>query len=98
MKKLRAGIVGATGMVGQRLITLLHDHPYFEISVLAASPRSAGQTYAEATSGRWRMTAPCPDDVAEMTVFDASHVEEVAGSCDFIFCAVDMDKSATREL
>ena len=98
MKKLRAGIVGATGMVGQRLVTLLYDHPYFEIAALAASPRSAGRTYAEATSGRWRMTTPCPERIASMTVLDASRVEDVAGMCDFVFCAVDMDKSATRAL
>ena len=98
MKKLRAGIVGATGMVGQRFVTLLADHPYFEISVLAASARSAGRTYAEATSGRWRMTTPCPDAVASMTVLDAANVGEVADRCDFVFCAVDMDKAATRAL
>ena len=98
MKKLRAGIVGATGMVGQRFVTLLADHPYFEISVLAASARSAGRTYAEATSGRWRMTTPCPDSVANMTVLDAANVDEVADRCDFVFCAVDMDKAATRAL
>ncbi len=98
MKKIRAGIVGATGMVGQRFVTLLADHPYFEISVLAASARSAGRTYAEATSGRWRMTTPCPDAVANLTVLDAANVNEVADRCDFVFCAVDMDKAATRAL
>ena len=98
MKKLRAGIVGATGMVGQRFITLLADHPYFEISVLAASARSAGRTYREATSGRWRMATPCPDFVADMTVLDAADVNAVTERCDFVFCAVDMDKAATRAL
>ena len=98
MKKLRAGIVGATGMVGQRFITLLENHPYFEISVLAASPRSAGKTYAEAVGPRWRMTTPMPESVAAMTVLDASDVDAVSDACDFIFCAVDMDKAATRAL
>ena len=98
MKKLRAGIVGATGMVGQRFITLLHEHPYFEISVLAASERSAGKTYAEAVGGRWRMSTPLPDDVAAMTVENAAHGARVADMCDFIFCAVDMDKAAARAL
>ncbi len=98
MKKLRAGIVGATGMVGQRFVTLISSHPYFEISVLAASPRSAGKTYAEAVGGRWRMSTPMPEDVAGMTVLDASDVDAVSDACDFIFCAVDMDKEATRLL
>ena len=98
MKKLRAGIVGATGMVGQRFITLLNDHPYFEISALAASPRSAGLPYSEAVTGRWRMTGQMPETVAAMTVLDASDVDKVSELCDFIFCAVDMDKEATRAL
>ncbi len=98
MKKLRAGIVGATGMVGQRFITLLSEHPYFEISVLAASQNSAGKTYAEAVGRRWRMNTPIPESVAGMTVLDASDANLVADACDFIFCAVDMDKEATRAL
>lgn len=98
MKKLRAGIVGATGMVGQRFITLLENHPYFEISVLAASPRSAGKTYLEAVGTRWKMSTPMPESVANMTVLDASRVNDVAELCDFIFCAVDMKKDEIREL
>ncbi len=98
MNKLRAGIVGATGMVGQRLITLLSNHPYFEISALAASPRSAGKSYSEAVGQRWRMTSACPDSIAAITVLDASDVKTVSEKCDFIFCAVDMDKAATRTL
>ena len=99
MKKLRAGIVGATGMVGQRFITLLHDHPYFEISVLAASPRSAGKTYAEAVGSRWRMSTPMPEAVASMTVLDAANVDDVSDACDFILCAIDdRDADATRAL
>ena len=70
--KLKAGIIGATGMVGQRFITLLQDHPYFEIAGLAASGRSAGKTYREAVAGRWKLDLPCPDAVLDMTVSDAS--------------------------
>ncbi len=98
MNKLRAGIVGATGMVGQRFITLLENHPYFDISVLAASPRSAGKTYREAVGSRWRMTTPMPESVGDMIVLDASCVEDVAAKCDFIFCAVDMKKAEVLEL
>ncbi len=98
MKKLHVGIVGATGMVGQRFITLLSDHPYFEISVLAASQRSAGKTYAEAVGPRWRMSEPIPESVASMKVLNAAEVDSVSDLCDFIFCAVDMDKDATRSL
>ena len=70
-QKLRAGIVGATGMVGQRFITLLENHPYFEISALAASPRSAGKTYEEALGGRWKLEAKLPESVKDMVVIDA---------------------------
>ncbi len=98
MKKLRAGIVGATGMVGQRFITLLENHPYFEISVLAASPRSAGKSYREAVGSRWKMATPMPEHVGDMTVYDASNVSEVSELCDFIFCAVDMKKAEVLAL
>lgn len=98
MKKIRAGIVGATGMVGQRFITLLENHPYFEISVLAASPRSAGKPYADAVCGRWKMTSPMPECVRNMTVYDASDVDTVSSMCDFIFCAVDLSKNEVRAL
>lgn len=98
MTKLKAGIIGATGMVGQRLITLLSDHPYFEISVLAASASSAGKSYAEAVGGRWKMTSPLPDAAADMRVYDAADADTVAGMCDFVFCAVNMGKEETRAL
>ncbi len=97
-KKYRVGIIGATGMVGQRLITLLNKHPWFEIAVLAASGRSAGQSYAKAVEGRWAFTWPIPEKVAEMPVYDAAEVEKVSSLCDFVFCAVNMDKAATRAL
>ena len=98
MKKYRAGIIGATGMVGQRFISLLADHPWFEISVLAASGRSAGKTYREAVAGRWAFSWPIPEKAADMIVMDAAQVDQVARQCDFVFCATAMDKKATREL
>ncbi|MCL1858962.1 MAG: aspartate-semialdehyde dehydrogenase [Oscillospiraceae bacterium] len=88
--KINAGIIGATGMVGQRFITLLDKHPYFNISVLAASPKSAGKKFSEAVEGRWKIPVPMPEQVKDMTVFDASDVEKVSGMCDFVFCAVEM--------
>lgn len=97
-KKIRAGIVGATGMVGQRFVVLLENHPWFEIAVLAASPRSAGKTYASLMQQRWMMEKPVPEKAAQMVIMDASKVDEVAAQVDMIFCAVDMDKQATRAL
>ena len=93
MKKLKVGIIGATGMVGQRFITILNNHPYFEIAMLIAGPRSAGKTYAEATEGRWKMPEPCPEHIAKMTVVSSEEVELVAKSVDFVFCAVNMSKA-----
>ena len=95
MNKLKVGIIGATGMVGQRFITLLHDHPYFEIKMLIAGPRSAGKSYAEAVDGRWKMATPIPADIAEMTVVSSDEVEYVAANVDFVFCAVNMPKADT---
>ena len=97
MKK-RVGIVGATGMVGQRFITLLNDHPYFEITALAASSRSAGKSYCDAVGERWKMTSPIPQKVADMTVFDAYDIESMRQLVDFVFCAVDMKKDEIRAL
>ncbi len=98
MEKLKVGIIGATGMVGQRFITLLHDHPYFEIKMLIAGPRSAGKSYAEAVEGRWKMQTPCPADIAAMTVVSSDEVEYVAKNVDFVFCAVNMPKADTLAL
>ena len=98
MKKYRVGIIGATGMVGQRFISLLENHPWFEITVLAASGRSAGKPYQEAVAGRWAFSWPIPENVKHMPVMDAADVENVSALCDFVFCAVAMDKKATREL
>ena len=96
--KLKAGIIGATGMVGQRFITLLAEHPYFEIAALAASPRSAGKTYEEALGGRWKLKTEMPACVKSMVVMDASDVASVAAKVDFVFCAVDMKKDEIRAL
>ncbi len=93
MKEFKVGIIGATGMVGQRFITLLADHPWFKIKVLAASARSAGKTYEEALNGRWAMTTEMPASVQKMIVKDATaQMEEIASEVDFVFCAVDMKK------
>ncbi|MBQ2715182.1 MAG: aspartate-semialdehyde dehydrogenase [Clostridia bacterium] len=97
-QKLRAGIVGATGMVGQRFITLLENHPYFEITALAASPRSAGKTYEEALGGRWKLQTPMPESVRNMIVIDASKLDVMAEKVDFVFCAVDMKKDEIKAL
>ena len=93
------GIIGATGMVGQRFITLLKDHPWYTIKVLAASPRSAGKPYKEAVGKKWAMDEEIPASVADMTVMDATgDVEKIAGLVDFVFCAVDMKKDEIKAL
>lgn len=97
-RKLKVGILGATGMVGQRFITILAEHPWFEITALAASPRSAGKTYQEAVGSRWKMEVPMPEKVAGMTVMDVTQIEQVAGAVDFVFSAVDMSKEEIRSI
>ena len=98
MRKLKVGIIGATGMVGQRFITLLANHPYFEIAALAAGPRSSGRSYREAVAGRWKLSCPCPEEVLDMPVLDASDVAAVGRLVDFVFCAVNLPKSETLAL
>ena len=99
MKEYRVGIIGATGMVGQRFLTLLEDHPWFHVTALAASPRSAGKPYAEAVEGRWAMPAPVPAFAKGMTVLDAvADVDKIASEVDFVFCAVNMKKDEIRAL
>ncbi|MCR4616196.1 MAG: aspartate-semialdehyde dehydrogenase [Clostridiales bacterium] len=94
MKKYKVGIIGATGMVGQRFATLLENHPWFDVVVVAASPRSAGLKYKDAVGKRWCMDTPIPADMAELTVMDAAgDIEKIASMVDFVFCAVDMKKS-----
>ena len=98
MKQFKVGVVGATGMVGQRFVTLLENHPWFHVTALAASARSAGKTYEEAVGGHWMMSSPMPKAVKKMVVLDASHVEEVAAQVDFVFCAVNMKKDEIKAL
>lgn len=99
MKQYQVGVIGATGMVGQRFITLLQNHPWFRIAALAASASSAGKPYAEAVRGRWAMKTPIPETAAGMTVLDASaDLETLAQKVDFVFCAVNMKKEETRAL
>ena len=99
MKKYNVGIIGATGMVGQRFATLLADHPWFNVKTLAASGRSAGKTYEEALGGRWAMKTPLPENLKDMIVLDAvADMEKVAASVDFVFCAVDMKKDEIKSL
>ena len=97
-RKWRVAVVGATGMVGQRFVSLLADHPWFEIAVVAASARSAGKTYEEAVSDRWAFDWPIPRNVRPLVVRDASDVAAVTGEVDFVFCAVDMQKDEIRAL
>lgn len=99
MKQYQVGIIGATGMVGQRFATLLAEHPWFHVAALAASPRSAGKTYQEAVSNRWAMAVPMPESMKDMVLFDATaDIEKIAGMVDFVFCAVDMKKDEIRAL
>ena len=98
-RKFNVGIIGATGMVGQRFITLLDNHPWFNIVLLAASPRSAGKKYAEAVGSKWCMDTDIPASVKDMIVKDATaDVEEIASLVDFVFCAVDMKKDEIKAL
>ena len=98
MEKLKVGIIGATGMVGQRFIMLLNDHPYFEINAIVASPRSAGQKYGKAVLGRWKMNEACPERILNMDVISSEDIDTVKGLCDFVFCAVSMTKEETKAL
>ena len=97
-EKLRVGILGGTGMVGQRFISLLENHPWFEVVTIAASPRSAGKTYEEAVGGRWKMTTPMPEAVKNIVVMNVNEVEAVAASVDFVFSAVDMSKDEIKAI
>ena len=97
-KKLRVGILGATGMVGQRFISLLEDHPWFQVVTVAASARSAGKTYGEAVGDRWKMTSPMPEAVKKLVVMNVAEVEKVASTVDFVFSAVDMTKDEIRAI
>jgi aspartate-semialdehyde dehydrogenase len=98
MRKLSVGVLGATGMVGQNYINLLEGHPWFEVSYVAASPRSAGKTYAEAVKGRWHMSRDMSARIAGLTVRDANDVKAAIGRCDFVFSALEMGKDEIRAL
>ncbi len=98
MKQYKVGIIGATGMVGQRFATLLENHPWFKVTALAASSRSAGKTYEEAAGNRWALKIPMPESMKDMVIMDASDVESVTALVDFVFCAVDMKKDEIRAL
>lgn len=94
----RVGVIGATGYVGQRFLTLLDGHPQFKVTVIAASPRSAGKTYEEAVRTRWKLTQPIPQNVRQMVVYSTDALEAICGEVDFVFCAVDMKKDEIRSL
>ncbi|MBH1940458.1 aspartate-semialdehyde dehydrogenase [Mobilitalea sibirica] len=98
MEKLRVGILGGTGMVGQRFISLLDNHPWFEVVTVAASPRSAGKTYEEAVGDRWKMNTPMPESVKKLVVKNVNEVTEVSESVDFVFSAVDMTKDEIKAI
>ena len=97
-QKLKVGILGATGMVGQRFISLLENHPWFEVVTVAASPRSAGKTYEEAVGDRWKMDTPMPEAVKKLVVLNVNDVEHVASTVDFVFSAVDMSKDEIKAI
>lgn len=98
MQKFRVGIVGATGMVGQRFVSLLADHPWFEVAVVAASSHSAGKSYRDAVGNKWAFSWPMPEKTAQLTVMDAADAEAVCRDVDFVFCAVNMPKADTKAL
>ena len=97
-KKLKVGVLGATGMVGQRFISILADHPWYEVVTVAASSRSAGKTYEEAVGGRWKMDTPMPEGVKKLVVMNVNEVEKVAAGVDFVFSAVDMSKEEIKAI
>ena len=99
MKKYKVGVIGGTGMVGQRFVTLMHNHPWFQLTVIAASPRSAGKRYEDAVAGRWAMDTPIPDEAKDIILMSAQEdVEKIAGMVDFVFSAVDMKKDEIQAL
>ena len=98
MEKCKVGVIGATGMVGQRFLTLLENHPYFEVTALVASPRNAGKTYQEALDGRWKMTTPLPEKYKNMIVISSEDIETVKSLVSFVFCAVNMKKDEIKAL
>jgi aspartate-semialdehyde dehydrogenase len=98
MERMKVGVLGATGMVGQNYLRLLDNHPWFEVTYVAASPRSAGKSYAEAAAGRWLMAEPIPNSLAPLTVGDANSVDAAQGQCQMVFSAIEADKDTIRQL
>ena len=98
MSKLKVGVLGATGMVGQRFVSILSDHPWFEAAVFAASPRSAGKTYGEAVEGRWTLPGPIPESIVERVVLDVQDTDTIASQVDFVVSALDMEKDDIRRI
>ncbi len=98
MEKCKVGVIGATGMVGQRFLTLLENHPYFEVTALVASPRNAGKTYVEALDGRWKMTTPLPEKYKDMIIISSEDIDTVKSLVSFVFCAVNMKKDEIKAL
>jgi len=98
MERLKVGVLGATGMVGQNYLRLLHDHPWFEVSYVGASPRSAGKSYSEAVQGRWHMNEPVPAGIKDLTVGDANSVEAAQDKCAMVFSAIEASKDQVRAL
>ncbi len=98
MERIKVGVLGATGMVGQNYIRLLMNHPWFDISYVAASPRSAGKRFTEAVAGRWLMTESIPDSIKNLIVSDANTVESAQGQCDLVFSAIEASKDVVRQL
>ena len=97
-KKFKVGVIGGTGFVGQRFVTLLQDHPWFEVVCIAASERSAGKTYSEAIKGRWKLNIPAPPKLENMVVKNINQVDEITEQVDFVFCAVDMKKDEIKAI
>lgn len=97
-RKLKVGLLGATGLVGQRFVTLLKDHPYFEVTVVAASKRSAGKTYFSTVNDRWKMNIPMPEYIKDFVVKDVYEIDTISKEVDFVFCAVDMDKAEIKRI
>ncbi|WP_010233545.1 aspartate-semialdehyde dehydrogenase [Clostridium arbusti] len=97
-KKLRVGLLGGTGLVGQRFVTLLNNHPYFDVKCVAASKRSAGKKYSEAVKNRWKMSVPMPEYIKDFVVKDIYEIDEIANEVDFVFCAVDMPKDEIKKV
>ena len=97
-QKLKVGILGGTGMVGQRFVTLMDNHPWFDVTVVAASPRSAGKSYEEAVGGRWKMETPMPEYIKSMKVVGIDQIDEIAAQVDFVFSALNMSKDEIKEI